>query len=161
LTLAARADARRLLDGLAERDLIAIDHDDFHFKSELIHEIAYGTLTKAERARRHAVVAPVLAARGEQAVDPAAHPPATPAELGDEVGMVDGVPDGIRAEAIEMLMRAADRDESVESWLQAERHHDRALALLGTENTDARRTSLLGRARARVNRRVLDDARDD
>ena len=34
-------------------------------------------------------------------------------------------------------MRAAERDESVESWLMAERHHDRALALLGAENTEA------------------------
>ena len=161
LALAARADARHLLDGLAERDFLAIEHDDFHFKSELIHEIAYGTLTKAERARRHAVVAPVLAARGEQAVDQAAHHLATAAELVDELGAVDGVPDDIRAQAIDTLMRAAERDESVESWLMAERHHDRALALLGTENTEARRTALLGRARARVNRRVLDDARDD
>ena len=58
-------------------------------------------------------------------------------------------------------MRAAERDESVESWLPAERHHDRALSLLGAENTDERRTALLGRARARIHRRVLDDARDD
>ena len=62
----ARGPARRaagLLDSLAERDFLAIEHDEFHFKSELIREIAYGTLTKAERARRHAVVAPVLAAQ--------------------------------------------------------------------------------------------------
>jgi class 3 adenylate cyclase/tetratricopeptide (TPR) repeat protein len=161
LALAARADGRRLLDGLAERDFLAIEHDEFHFKSELIREIAYGTLTKAERARRHAQVAPVLAARGEQAVDQAAHHLATAAELVDELGTVDGVPHDVHQQAIDTLMRAADRDESVESWLMAERHHDRALALLGSENTEARRTALLGRARARVHRRVLDDARDD
>ena len=161
LALAARPDARRLLDDLAERDLLLIEHDEFHFKSELIREIAYGTLTKAERARRHALVAPVLAARGEQAVDQAAHHLATAAELVDELGAVDGVPHDVRAQAVDTLMRAAERDESVESWLQAERHHNRALALLGSENTVARRTALLGRARARINRRVLDEARDD
>lgn len=161
LALAARPDARRLLDDLAERDFLLIEHDEFHFKSELIREIAYGTLTKAERARRHALVAPVLAARGEQAVDQAAHHLATAAELVDELGAVDGVPHDVRAQAVDTLMRAADRDESVESWLQAERHHDRALALLGSENTVTRRTALLGRARARINRRVLDEARDD
>ncbi|MDQ1461044.1 MAG: hypothetical protein QOI08_2528 [Actinomycetota bacterium] len=161
LALAGRPDARRLLDGLAERDFLAIEHDEFRFKSELIREIAYGTLTKAERARRHAQVAPVLAARGEQAVDQAAHHLATAAELVDELGAVDGVPRDVREQAIATLMRAADRDESVESWLLAERHHDRALALLGPDNTEARRTALLGRARARVHRRVLDDARDD
>jgi class 3 adenylate cyclase/tetratricopeptide (TPR) repeat protein len=161
LTLAARPDGRQLLDSLVERDFLAIDHDEFHFKSELIREIAYGTLTKAERARRHALVAPVLLARGEQAIDQAAHHLATAAELVAELGTVDGVPGNVRAQAIDTLMRAAERDEAVESWLPAERHHDRALALLGSENTEARRTALLGRARARVNRRVLDDARED
>src|SRR5438105_2883992 len=133
LALAARPDARRMLDDLAERDFLLIDHDEFHFKSELIREIAYGTLTKAERARRHALVAPVLASRGDQA----AHHLATAAELVEELGSVDGVPADVRAQAVDALMRAAERDESVESWLRSERHHDRALALLGSENTQA------------------------
>ena len=59
--MAHRPDSRQLLESLEERDFIQIDHDEFHFKSELIREIAYGTLTKAERARRHAALAPVLA----------------------------------------------------------------------------------------------------
>jgi class 3 adenylate cyclase/tetratricopeptide (TPR) repeat protein len=161
LALAARPDARQVLETLAERDFIVMEHDDYHFKSELIREIAYGTLTKAERARRHASVAPVLAARGEQAVDQAAHHLATAAELVDELGPVAGVPPDIRARAIDALMQAAERDESVESWLVSERHYDRVLSLLDVENSDTRRTALLGRARARVNRRVLDDARSD
>ena len=161
LALAARPDARRLIDNLAARDLLQIDRDEFHFKSELIHEIAYGTLTKAERARRHAVLAPVLAMRGEPAVDQAAHHLATAAELVEEIGPVDGVPDDVRVEAVAALMSAAERDESVESWLAAERHHDRALGLLGPDRTPERRRALLGRARARVQRRVLDEARED
>jgi tetratricopeptide (TPR) repeat protein len=161
LALAARPDARHVLEELAERDFIVMDHEEYHFKSELIREIAYGTLTKAERARRHALVAPVLAARGEQMVDQTAHHLATAAELVDELGSVDGVPPDIRPRAIEALMLAADRDESVESWLVSERHFDRALTLLDTDNSETRRTALLGRARARINRRVLDDARND
>ncbi len=161
IALAGRDDARGLLDDLAERDFLVVEHDEFHFKSELIREIAYGTLTKAERARRHAVVAPVLAARGELGVDQAAHHLATAAELVDALGAVDGVPSDVREQAIDALMRAAERDESVEAWTPAERHHDRALALLGPENTQAHRTALLGRAGARVQRRVLDDARAD
>ena len=161
LALADRPDGRRLLDGLAARDFLALDHDEFHFKSELIREIAYGTLTKAERARRHAALAPVLVTRGEQATDQAAHHLATAAELVDELGAVDGVPADVRAQAIEALTRAAERDESVESWYLAERHHDRALALMSDENTEIRRAAMLGRARGRFHRRVLDDARDD
>ncbi|HEX5096019.1 MAG TPA: adenylate/guanylate cyclase domain-containing protein, partial [Acidimicrobiia bacterium] len=69
VALAQRADARRILDRLADRDLLVLDGDDFHFKSELIREVAYGTLTKAERGRRHAALAPILGARGDGAID--------------------------------------------------------------------------------------------
>ncbi len=161
LALAERADARQVLDRLAERDLLQIDRDEFHFKSELIREIAYGTLTKAERARRHAAFAPILAARGEHFTDQAAHHLATAAELVAEIGAVPGVPADIRAQAADALARAAERDEAVESWLPAEMHHDRTLSLLGTEPSLERRVALLGRARARVQLRHLDDARDD
>jgi tetratricopeptide (TPR) repeat protein len=161
LALAGRTGARDLLDDLVERDLLHIERDEFHFKSELIREIAYGTLTKAERARRHAVVAPFLAARGEPAIDQTAHHLATAAELVAEIGTVDRVPDDVRDQAIDALLRAAERDESVESYLHAEQHYDRVLGLLADENTAQHRHALLGRAGARVQRRVLDHARTD
>ncbi len=146
LALESRSDAQHHLDRLAERDLLQIDRDEFHFKSELIREIAYGTLTKAARARRHAVVAPVLAARGDADIDQAAHHLATAAELVAELGPVVGVPADVTDEAIRALTLAAERHEAVESWPPAERHHDRALALLGNEPSRARRTALLGRS---------------
>ena len=161
LALADRADARALLDRLAERDFLTFEHDEFHFKSELIREIAYGTLTKAERARRHAAVAPVFQGRGEPVVEQAAHHLATAAELVAELGPVPGVPADVREQAITALMHAAEYDEEVESWLPAERHHDRALGLLGTEPSAARRFALLGRGRARIQRRDIDAARSD
>jgi class 3 adenylate cyclase/tetratricopeptide (TPR) repeat protein len=161
IALAERADARQVLDRLAERDLLQIDRDEFHFKSELIREIAYGTLTKAERARRHAALAPILSGRGEQVIDQAAHHLATAAELVEEIGAVPGVPADVRQQAAEALARAAERDEAVETWLPAEAHHDRALSLLGREPSPERRIALLGRAKARVQLRQLDDARAD
>jgi class 3 adenylate cyclase/tetratricopeptide (TPR) repeat protein len=160
VAMAARIDARHVLDRLAERDLLQVIGDDYHFKSELIREIAYGTLTKAERARRHAALAPILAARGEVAVDQVAHHLASAAELVGEIGSAPGVPADVRAQAVEALTRAAERDEAVESWLQSGRHFDRALALLTADDGPARRRALLGRARAAVAQRELDDARD-
>jgi class 3 adenylate cyclase/tetratricopeptide (TPR) repeat protein len=160
-TLAGRSDTEHLLDRLAERDLLHIERDEFHFKSELIREIAYGTLTKAERARRHAAVAPLFADRGESAVDQTAHHLATAAELVAELGAVDGVPADVRAQAIDALTDAAARDEAVESWLPAERYHSRALALLGDEPSPERRRALLGRGRARIQQRMVDAARFD
>jgi class 3 adenylate cyclase/tetratricopeptide (TPR) repeat protein len=165
LALADRPEAQQLLDRLAERDLIDLDDEDFHFKSDLIHEIAYGTLTKAERARRHARVAPILEARGEMETDQVAHHLATAAELvGElvgEVGAVPGVPADVREQAIAALLRAADRAELVESWSSVGLHHDRALSLLAPQPGPERWRSLLGRGRARVHQRRIDAARDD
>jgi len=161
LKLADRSDAPALLQRLAERDLVELDDDDFHFKSDLIHEIAYGTLTKAERARRHARVAPVLAARGDSALDAVAHHLATAAELVAELGAVPGVPADIREQAVETLGRAADRAELIESWKLFGEHHDRALGLLPPEPSPARWRALLGRGKAAVQQRRIDAARED
>jgi class 3 adenylate cyclase/tetratricopeptide (TPR) repeat protein len=161
VALAGRDDADELLASLARRDLLQLERDEFSFKSELIREIAYGTLTKAERARRHAALAPLLGQRGESAVDQQAHHLATAAELVAEIGAVTGVPGDVDRQAVAALLRAAGRDEAIESWLAAERHHDRALGLMANENSEESRRALLGRARARVHRRVLDDARND
>jgi class 3 adenylate cyclase/tetratricopeptide (TPR) repeat protein len=161
VALAHRPDSRQLLEGLEERDFIQIDRDEFHFKSELIREIAYGTLTKAERARRHAALAPVLAERGDAFADQAAHHLATSAELVEEVGVVDGVPADVRTQAVVALRTAAERAEAVESWLQVEHHHDRTLGLIGSAPSPERRRALLGRARARIQQRALERGRDD
>ena len=160
IAMSGRVDARHVLERLAERDLLQIVGEDYHFKSELIREIAYGTLTKAERARRHAALAPILAARGEVAVDQVAHHLASAAELVAEIGPAPGVPTDVRAQAVEALTRAAERDDAVESWLQSGRHYDRALALLTSDDGPARRRALLGRARSAVEQRKLDDARE-
>ena len=58
--------AERALSALADRDLVVLEDGEFAFKSELIREVAYGTLTKAERARRHAALGGWLADRGRR-----------------------------------------------------------------------------------------------
>ncbi|MDQ1509281.1 MAG: hypothetical protein QOG50_1125, partial [Actinomycetota bacterium] len=162
LQLADRTDAQQVLDRLSGRDLIELDDvDDFHFKSDLIHEIAYATLTKAERARRHARVAPILEARGDVENDQVAHHLATAAELVAELGAVPGVPVDVRDQAVAALQRAADRAELIESWVLFGQHHDRALGLLGPEPGPRRWRALLGRGKAAVQQRHIDAARDD
>jgi class 3 adenylate cyclase/tetratricopeptide (TPR) repeat protein len=161
LALSGRDNGRRLVDRLTERDLIVIELDDFHFKSELIREVAYGTLTKAERARRHAQLAPILATRGEVSTDQVAHHYATAAELVQELGAVPGVPDDISAQALAALSAAARRAEEVESWVTSGLHHDRSLGLLPPDAGAGRWPALLGRARSRIAQRELQEGGDD
>jgi class 3 adenylate cyclase/tetratricopeptide (TPR) repeat protein len=159
--LAGREDAPRLMERLTERDLVVLDADEFHFKSELIREIAYGTLTKAERARRHADLAPLLEYRGEVAIGSIADHLATAAELVSELGPVPGVRTDIRQRAVEALALAARNAEEVESWVVSGRHHDRVLRLLPPDVTEVRWSALLGRARSHLAQRAIADGRED
>lgn len=159
--LAGRPDAPGIVERLVERDLLVLDGDEFRFKSELIRDVAYGRLTKAQRARRHAALAPLLTRRGEVAIDHVANHFATAAELLNEIG--DAADDGpdLRRAAVEALALAARRAEEAESWLAVERHNDRALRLLPDAATAPRWQALLGRGRARIAQRRLQEGEDD
>ena len=95
-----------VLDALADRDLLILEDDGFRFKSELVREVAYGTLTRAERARRHSDLAERVA-EVEARVEFVAHHLATAAELVADLGSVTGMPPDIRNRAITALMEAA------------------------------------------------------
>lgn len=152
---------RGALGRLADRDLLVLDGDEYRFKSALIRDVAYGTLAKAERARRHAALASLLTSQGDQTVEQVAHHLAVAAELLDELGEVEGVPHDIRHLALDALGRAARRAEDSEGWLTAGRLHDRALSLIDDDGDPRRLPSLLGRARARNAQREVELARND
>ena len=149
-----------MLDALADRDLLILEDDGFRFKSELVRDVAYGTLTRAERARRHADLTDRLH-DAENRIEVVAHHLATAAELVADLGSVPGMPSDIRNRAITALMAAAAPVEATENWIASGRLFDRALMFLGPEDVPRRWTALLGRARARDAARELDDAHDD
>lgn len=161
LALAGVPDTAGLLANLADRDLLVLDGDEYHFKSALIRDVAYGTLTKAERARRHAALAPILRVHGVHLTEQVSHHLAVAAELVDELGPVDGVDDDIRTRALEALALAARQAEDTEGWLAAGRLYDRSLGLITGDEPLQRLPALLGRARARSAQRELDLARTD
>jgi class 3 adenylate cyclase/tetratricopeptide (TPR) repeat protein len=157
--------AARALSILADRDLVVLEDGEFTFKSELIREVAYGTLTKAERARRHAALGGWLAERREgddEPIDPIAHHFGVAAELVRELGRVDGVPADLRSRAVAALEQAAARAEQVEAWPRAQRRYEQALAVLPDDTDDETRWRLrLARVQARVEQRDLAGARDE
>ena len=157
--------AERALSALADRDLVVLDDGEFSFKSELIREVAYGTLTKAERARRHAALGGWLADRGrgdDEPVDPIAHHFGVAAELVSELGRVEGVPADLGTRAVDALEQAAMRAEEVEAWPRAQRRYEQALAVLPEDGPDETRARLrLARTQARVEQRDLTGVRSE
>ncbi len=157
------ADVAVGLDGLATADVLEVVDDRWRFRSDLLREVAYGRLTKADRARRHAAVASLLAAEpgADDRAEQIAQHAAAAAEMAAEVGGVDGVPDDLAPRAVSWLERAAVRSEGREGVSVTVRLVDRALALLGGDGAAARRRLLLVRARARAGARDLVGARTD
>ncbi|HEY1740732.1 MAG TPA: adenylate/guanylate cyclase domain-containing protein [Acidimicrobiia bacterium] len=150
-----------VLRELTARDLLEVDGDEYHFKSELVRQVAYSTLTKGERARRHDALASQLDASVESHVDQIAHHLACAAEMIDEVGAAAGTADGIRDRALASLAKAARRAEERENFIAGGRFWERALRLMDNEPGELRWEALLGRARARDAFRLLHEARDD
>jgi class 3 adenylate cyclase/tetratricopeptide (TPR) repeat protein len=159
---------RAIVDRLVARELLALDGELFEFRSDLVRVVAYGTLTKAARARRHAELASWLDGlasekeRGDEIVELVARHWSTAAELAGELGPgVPGVPPDAADRALEALERAAERAEDRELHAVACSLFDQMLRLLGDEPTAARRHALIGRARANTAHRHDDLAAAD
>lgn len=152
------------LAALADHDLLEVDGGRWSFRSELVREVAYATLTKWARAQRHVGVAAgyeeAYGDREDQAEQIAFHWAAA-AELHQELGAVPGVPDDVADRAVLWLGRAAARNLRQEVLQTADRLATRALRLLAVADDSRRRHLLLLRAEARAVLRRLDAARLD
>lgn len=145
-------------------DLLVARDGEYEFKSDVVREVAYARLPKAERARRHAAVGSWFAVRqrdtDQDVHEHVAQHYGTAARLTSEFGRVDDVPDDILGTAIVALDEAAARARARDLLPVAERWYDEALAL-AADPGEVRTRLLLGRAHARVGRRDLDGAQTD
>jgi class 3 adenylate cyclase/tetratricopeptide (TPR) repeat protein len=173
-TLEALARARgekhpdRAVRDLAAGDLLVLDTDDWAFRSDLVREVAYETLTKAERARRHSTFADLLSARARQLgredeeLEQLAHHYGTAAHLVGELGAVEGVPDDLGRQALDTVIRAAVRAEERDLHEAAARLLDQGAELATQWGQPAdRRKVLLSRASVRATLYRLTEARVD
>jgi len=145
---------------LADDGLIEVDGATWRFRSDVVREVAYQTLTKLVRAQRHAGTASVMAQSPVIPLDQIAHHAASAAELVAEIGPVPGVVPNITEQAAVLLRDAAQRAIDVGAFNQASRHATRALDL-GVHDDDLARDLLLLRAQAQVERRRVEPARAD
>lgn len=146
---------------LAADGLIELNDDGWwRFRSDVVRDVAYQTLTKLVRAQRHAGTASVMAGDGMMPIDQVAHHAASAAELVAEIGPVPGVSRDIAQHAVGLLTEATQRSLDVGAFNQARRHATRALDLDPLDPVLARRLLLL-RAQALTERRLTEDARAD
>ena len=150
------------LDHLVDIGILDVDERWWRFRSDVVREVAYQTLTKSSRALRHAGTAAVMGGFELGPIDQVAHHAAAAAELVGEIGRVDGVPDDIADQAVRLLDEAASRSLDVGAFMQAIRQSTRALDLLGSgAEPSIVRNLELTRARAAVERRDSTSAEAD
>ena len=156
--------ARAHVESLAAREFLVLEGDTYSFRSDVIREVAYSTLTKADRARSHAGIAIWMErnedTEHEHVVDQIASHYAAAAESITDLGNVAGVPDDVVERALTWLRRAAERAMSDSLPAVVVSLSTRALDILA--DSDSRRHEWLQmRAKARSDQYDLDDAEDD
>lgn len=148
------------LAALDDDGLLEIIDSKWRFRSDVVREVAYQTLTKLVRAQRHAGTAAVMRDDARIPIDQVAHHAARAAELVAEVGPVAGVPNDIADRAVRLLREAAKRAMDVGAFNQARGQSSRALDLGPSDPVIARELLLL-RAQAQAERRAGAPARAD
>ncbi len=150
---------------LVAQDLIRIDGPRYEFRSDLVRDVAYGTLTKSARATRHAEIARYLEnaqtgrIRSSVLVAIADHYRAA-ARLGSELQAMDpGERAELVAKALHWLELAGNRALAAGEPVDGERWFSAGLDLATDTVTTA--TFLYGRARARCEVHDIAGARAD
>ncbi len=147
------------LEELEAVGMLEVEGGWWRFRSDVVREVAYQTLTKQARALRHAGVASVLAGYDRPPIERMAHHAASAAELLDDLGTVPGVHPSIRLQAVELLQQAAARSFDVGGFRRGTDLVERALALVDPTDAGARLPLLLLRATGLVELRSPAPAR--
>ncbi len=157
--------ARSLLDALADAGLLDVEGAWWRFRSASVREVAYHTITKADRARRHVGVAKAMVADAHalKRPDVMAHHWATAAELASELGgRLRGVPADVVATAVHALLASASHDVDRLYPRPAVDQVARALSIGDCQLDGAtRRALVLARAAAWVELRQFPEAEAD
>jgi class 3 adenylate cyclase/tetratricopeptide (TPR) repeat protein len=140
-------DAHDLLGSLADKDLIVataggrlMGEREYAFKHVLIRDVAYSTLPKTVRARKHAEVATFIeeraADRTEAVIAMVADHLGKAAEIGADAGLDESELHIVRDRAHEALESAGDVAAGLYSNQEALTHYKAALRLDGDDDCD-------------------------
>jgi class 3 adenylate cyclase/tetratricopeptide (TPR) repeat protein len=124
------------LRALQAKEMLAVEGESWEFHSELVREVAYGTMTKQRRAKVHAGIASWLEREEyehhEAVIDSIAHHYGRAAALSVDLGGASGALDDSVARAVDWLRRAGKRAARADTPRRAALLFSEALALLDT-----------------------------
>jgi class 3 adenylate cyclase/tetratricopeptide (TPR) repeat protein len=161
---------------LQAKELLTVEGESWEFHSELVREVAYGTMTKQRRAKVHAGIASWLEREEyhhhEAVIDTIAHHYGRAAALSIDLAGAPGTLDDSVARAVDWLRRAGRRAAQADTPRRAAMLFSEALTLLDTPAVAAaaasdaaavrgRREILLARAAAYRELREIAPARAD
>lgn len=128
------------LAGLEAEDLVALDGNTWEFRSELVREVGYGTMTKERRAKVHAGIAGWMEGHEGQerpvhdaVVDRIAHHYGRAAVLLAELGGSSEVSGHVADRAVRWLRNAGERAVQAHTPQRARQLFSEALDLLDTD----------------------------
>ncbi len=149
-------DVAAALAELDRADLVELVGRRWSFRSSLVRDVAYGRLTKTERAFLHAGIAEFLdARRAPGSVATIAHHLRRAADLAHQLEGIDGLPADLHDRAVVRTVEAARATSGAAAHVRALELYGAALDLIGPD--DPRRPALLVE-RAEVASRALDPA---
>ncbi|MEO7428402.1 MAG: adenylate/guanylate cyclase domain-containing protein, partial [Acidimicrobiales bacterium] len=162
-------DVHPVLESLEAKELLLLsgsgESAKWTFRSDLVREVAYSTLTKADRARSHQGIALWMEEHEDTSrdavIDRITHNYVRAAELANELGPVDGLVDDLQERALRWLEQAAARATQAEIPVVADRLYSEGLRLLAGRHGPRHRAFLTGRAKALAGQRELAPARSD
>ena len=180
-------DMDAVVDNLAANELLSVEDRHWEFRSEMAREVAYATLPKAARTKRHVGIAAWLEARALESVEAdldldangaadalaglaevddatvnrIAHHWAAAAELKREMGEDPVEDQQVVDRAVAWIAASARRAQRRDLLPAAEKAYTRAITLAGPTPVSRRIRLLVSRARVRAEGWDLTRARDD
>ncbi|MFP5255440.1 MAG: adenylate/guanylate cyclase domain-containing protein [Acidimicrobiia bacterium] len=154
---------------LQAKDLIVLSgsghRERWAFRSDVVREVAYGTLTKADRARSHQAIAAWMEQHEDTSrdaiVDRITHHYVQAAEISQELGAIDGLVSDLQQRALAWVQQAVDRAAHADLHEVVAQLCTEGLRLLRGAHGALHRRLLMGRARALAHLRDLAPARAD
>ncbi|HET9612303.1 MAG TPA: adenylate/guanylate cyclase domain-containing protein [Acidimicrobiales bacterium] len=138
--------------GLHAKDLLDVEGERWEFRSEVVREVTYDTMTKDRRAKVHLGIAEWLEREDQlhdAVVERIAHHLGRAAALATDVGGSAGMPADLVARAVAWLRRAGERAAHVDTPQRSASLLSEALALLdAVGGGDERVPLLLARSKA-------------